>query len=748
MKNFLTKTIAIFIILVFALSLVGTAFAKNDKIAKPDFFTVSGKAKIKGKMTEGIKVSILDGDNVLATAMSNSKGIYTIKNVEKGKYHIMAEYEGYKPKYKNLNIKNRKKSTVNRNFNLNKKLAVEPTFSAPECNGDLDLKIDIEKFRNWNNGDFDSNIYAGDDTFDSDEAIPLVRDGEFIVDNEMDINVPGLALKRFEGYFEIYLKGNHANEKYMNKNGQKMKRGTGKEHVQAFAELDNGEFTDFANSVGISALEKQGDGIFKMNPGQDEVFFESGKDSVEFAMTVTVKDDAFYLAYECNEVEEPEEVPEEDTTAPVVTLDNHDELITTSSYTFTGTVDDETADVKVNAQDADVSGNTWSIELSLEEGSNEITVTSQDEAGNEAESVESIIIVDTTAPVITLYIHEEGINSSTYTFTGTVDDETADVFVNGEKAEVNGNDWTIELELEEEMNSITVTAEDEAGNQAEPVESQIYVDTIAPDTFIDDVQVNGEDVDAQYHGTESVYSYKIDDGEWSDWTDSHFAEFTGLEPGEHTLFVRSMDDYGNIDPTPAVYTFTIEEPEATIVVLNDELDSLQIHGNTPFYNSGYLTVNRALTGRVWSGMMIDLIKFDSSVIPADADIKSATLVLTHFLYNAGGIATTDEWQYNIKEITEYWEEDSIGMYTDIDGAIRATVSGTINDDVEVQVDLTELVTEWVNGESINNGIWIEVDERFGTDGDGLVNNVLIGRGDNNPQAPNQDLIPKIVVEYY
>ena len=147
-----------------------------------------------------------------------------------------------------------------------------------------------------------------------------------------------------------------------------------------------------------------------------------------------------------------------------------------------------------------------------------------------------------------------------------------------------------------------------------------------------------------------------------------------------------------------------------------------------------------------------LDKFDPSQIPVDAEIKSARLVLTHRIYDAGTMATQNEFTYHVHNVNEYWDENlyfdfernavESTMYPLIDQSIEAEITGDITGDKVVETDITNLVNRWVSGESENNGICVDVDSwAYEHDKEvRIINNVLYGYGTANA--------PKIIVEYY
>ena len=57
-----------------------------------------------------------------------------------------------------------------------------------------------------------------------------------------------------------------------------------------------------------------------------------------------------------------------------------------------------------------------------------------------------------------------------------------------------------------------------------------------------------------------LYSWRTDGGPWSAFAPVATASFTGLARGRHVLDVRAMDRAGNVDPTPATFSFTVLTP--------------------------------------------------------------------------------------------------------------------------------------------------------------------------------------------
>src|SRR6185437_11404608 len=57
-----------------------------------------------------------------------------------------------------------------------------------------------------------------------------------------------------------------------------------------------------------------------------------------------------------------------------------------------------------------------------------------------------------------------------------------------------------------------------------------------------------------------LYSYRLDQHDWSPFVDLNLVKFPDPAPGPHSLEVRAMDRNGNIEPKPARMTFAIAMP--------------------------------------------------------------------------------------------------------------------------------------------------------------------------------------------
>ncbi len=593
---------------------------------------IEGIAKVKNAAIEGINISLIKNNKIIAQTTTNIDGSYEFDNVSRGRYYIKAEYNCYKPVQ--TRVFARRNNVRVRSLNLYKQTCTVPRFEIPDCKGNLNFRIDVLNITNKGEGDLTDKIYVGDEStpYESGTVIPLVKNGEFIVDNNFNPKVKGLAVKRGKGYIYVYLYGSHR-AKVSKKNGKKIVSKRGLEYIHGIISLDNGRFTGFMNGIGRTKLERQGDNKhIPLRAGQDEVYFVKNSTEEEFYMTVTRADDSFYIAYNC-------EPTIHDTTPPRITVDSHPTLTNNSEFTLTGTVNDSEATVKIN----------------------------------------------------------------------------------GKNATVNGNRWEINVKLIEGLNTFHITAEDKAGNQAEPLTDNITLDTTPPDTFIMNTTINMDSADIHYEGTDSVYSYKLDDGEWSAWTESHEVTYTGLEDGWHVFYVRSMDDAGNIDPTPAEYRFFINT--TVITTFNATIDGF-LDGVGPIVE---LTWDRLGLINLRPGderyEYRSVVRFNTSSIPRNARIEKATLLLTSYpnstdqvkLYVPPSNSTilvcriTSDWNESLKEPKPESAEDNTTIplpYYNKSDCTKFYYSGQ----PVAEADTTRIVQEWVNESAPEYGFMLEVTE--------------------------------------
>lgn len=133
----------------------------------------------------------------------------------------------------------------------------------------------------------------------------------------------------------------------------------------------------------------------------------------------------------------------------------------------------------------------WSYIFDLSEGTNNISITSRDEAGNESASVTTTtIILDTDAPVApTLDAVVSPTNVSLQTLFGTKETNTS-IWINSlEVVPINpGTTWNYDFNLSEGENSISIASRDAVGNESSAVTTTIEYD---PNIYVDAGNTSG-----------------------------------------------------------------------------------------------------------------------------------------------------------------------------------------------------------------------------------------------------------------
>ncbi|MGB6365514.1 MAG: Ig-like domain-containing protein, partial [Thermoanaerobaculia bacterium] len=259
-----------------------------------------------------------------------------------------------------------------------------------------------------------------------------------------------------------------------------------------------------------------------------------------------------------------------DTTSPVISIGQPSAgaVVSTAAVTVSGSAQDATlAAVSVNGIQATLSSGTFvAAGVPLAEGENELVVTAVDAAGNTSEARRSVTL-DTQAPTIAITDPAAGtvLPDETVTLHGTASDPHLDrVEVDGMGADLQGENWSIELALDEGSNTFTARAIDTVGHSAETVR-EVSRDSTAPEITIESpaegALLNTETVEVTGTVGEEVSEVTVN-GEAADLAGQSFtAAAVPLVDGENRLTVRATDTAGNQGVrTRTVYRDT-EAPE-------------------------------------------------------------------------------------------------------------------------------------------------------------------------------------------
>lgn len=126
--------------------------------------------------------------------------------------------------------------------------------------------------------------------------------------------------------------------------------------------------------------------------------------------------------------------------------------------------------------------------------------------------------------------------------------------------------------LAQGSHTFEVRAIDSVGNaDASPASASFSVDTVSPETTIDSSPtgaISVAEAEMIFHSSEpGSFQCRVDSAAAVAWGDcASPSTLVGLSEGSHSFEVRAIDAVGNIDPSPAVATFSVDTvaPETTI----------------------------------------------------------------------------------------------------------------------------------------------------------------------------------------
>jgi len=136
-------------------------------------------------------------------------------------------------------------------------------------------------------------------------------------------------------------------------------------------------------------------------------------------------------------------------------------------------------------------------------------------------------------------------------------------------------DWILANPQTVGTKSVYCMFKDEAGNISPAYRDDIILLKAAVDTMItagpySPTKEFGAQFKYQSTFTDALFSYRLDSGEWSDWSSATEVTFSGLEAGNHIFSVKSGKDLNGDeeiteeeeDPIPAQWTWIIQTEEA------------------------------------------------------------------------------------------------------------------------------------------------------------------------------------------
>jgi parallel beta-helix repeat protein len=189
-----------------------------------------------------------------------------------------------------------------------------------------------------------------------------------------------------------------------------------------------------------------------------------------------------------------------DTVPPeVLTLNIVTSPTNISFQTLSGTKETNTAIWINGAKVISINSDTiWSYSYNLSEGTNNISISSLDAAGNESTAVIANIILDTIKPEApTLNAVISPTNISPQNLSGTKEAGSSILINNMEVITINSSIvWSYYLDLNEGINSIKITSKDNVGNESSVVIEEIEYDL---NTYVDAGNTSGTEEGTETH---------------------------------------------------------------------------------------------------------------------------------------------------------------------------------------------------------------------------------------------------------
>ncbi|MDD4909315.1 MAG: hypothetical protein PHR44_01355 [Candidatus Omnitrophica bacterium] len=226
----------------------------------------------------------------------------------------------------------------------------------------------------------------------------------------------------------------------------------------------------------------------------------------------------------------------------------------------------------------------------LPEGSNTVFIKAEDIAGNDANKSWSFT-KDTAAPLGAVLINagDDTAYSPYVILDLAAEDDTTSVvkvYISNDgvfddefsqareySSQIKG--WLLKEPDKDGLKTVYVIFEDAAGNRSEAYSASITLRLLTPDTRIISAppgitQETGADFIYEASKPGCVFSFRLDDAQWSGWASAAQASFSGLAEGNHYFLVKSafdLDSDGVItideeDATPAQWVWAIGEAVA------------------------------------------------------------------------------------------------------------------------------------------------------------------------------------------
>lgn len=396
-----------------------------------------------------------------------------------------------------------------------------------------------------------------------------------------------------------------------------------------------------------------------------------------------------------------------------------------SPVVVSGTIDDTTSSLNVNNQPVTIAADgTWITQVALIEGSNTIRAVATDQAGNQGDA--SIrVTLDTTPPIAQVLspANFSSFNVSPIVLTGTVDDITASIKINGVPTPVQADgSWSKTVALNEGSNNISITTEDPFLNTV----TQSFVatlDTVAP------IVVINEPIEGSLFNVPSI----VAKGSVSDLTNtrvtvngvdaivdgSTWQAQLPLAEGVNTITALAQDSAGNTSDARVTVNSDTQAPEVTIISpangtivstqtttvtgqLSDESATLLVNGRVVNTASG-----------AWSTQVVlsegnNVITAIAQDIAGNQDVKTIS-VIAELVRPLVTISSPSSTTFNSKTITVAGTVDDPDAVLVVDGVpVNVNSSGAWEVDLSLHEGLNFITASATNTDGIVGTASIEL----------------------------------------
>jgi hypothetical protein len=243
-----------------------------------------------------------------------------------------------------------------------------------------------------------------------------------------------------------------------------------------------------------------------------------------------------------------------------------------------------------------------------------------DAAGNPSAastSSDNTVVYDTSPPDTSISAHPDDPTSATAALFGFTGSDVGAAGALSFECRLDGGNWSACTSpvsytgpLSDGSHTFAVRAVDAAGNvDASPASFTWSVDATPPDTTITANPANPTNdtgpsfgfagTDGQTPAASLTFECELDDGGFTTCTDSK--AYSGVPEGSHTFQVRAIDSVGNVDPSPASFTWTIDTT-APSVTINQAAGQADATSDSPIHFTAVF--DEPVTGLTGAGVTL------------------------------------------------------------------------------------------------------------------------------------------------